>query len=151
MLVLTCVSLVLGFIRVRGNYAVQVTGSEKVDARQQSEDGSTVGEEDGQEVSVTEEGEETDEEEGWLLMAKKPRNYRREYDTFHGKPEQVAMRAKRNKARSEAGLKVGDPREVDHKRPLSKGGSGSEDNTRVVSRSTNRKKAASWRRFGGKK
>ncbi len=40
------------------------------------------------------------------------------------------------------GLKVGDKREVDHKKPLSKGGSNRKSNLRVVSRSTNRKKAA---------
>lgn len=38
------------------------------------------------------------------------------------------------------GLKKGDPREVDHKVPLSKGGSNSKRNLRVVSRTTNRKK-----------
>jgi len=84
-------------------------------------------------------------------MPKKPRNYGKEYRDFHGKPKQVKMRSSRNTSRREAGLPVGDPREVDHKRPLSKGGSSSKSNTRVVSRSTNRKKAASWRRFGNKK
>ena len=73
----------------------------------------------------------------------KPRNYRREYDQFHGKPAQIRMRADRNEARSDAGLRKGDPREVDHIRPLSKGGSNSQANTRVVSRSTNRRKGAS--------
>ena len=38
------------------------------------------------------------------------------------------------------GLKKGDPREVDHKKPLSKGGSNSKRNLRVVSRKTNRSK-----------
>ena len=81
----------------------------------------------------------------------KKRDYKKEYRDFHGKPKQSAMRGKRNKARSDAGLAVGDPREVDHKRPLSKGGSNGKSNTRVVSRSTNRKKASSWRRYGNKK
>lgn len=71
----------------------------------------------------------------------KLRDYAKEYRDFHGKPEQIANRAKRNKARSESGLKVGDPREVDHKKPLSKGGSNAPGNTRVVSRTTNRRKA----------
>ena len=74
-------------------------------------------------------------------MAKK-RDYAKEYATFHGKPEQIKNRAKRNKARAIAGLKVGDTREVDHIRPLSKGGSNGPKNTRVVSRATNRRKGA---------
>ena len=68
------------------------------------------------------------------------RNYKKEYKTFHGKPKQVKNRAKRNTARRVSGLKVGDKREVDHKRPLSKGGSNSRKNMRIVSRTTNRKK-----------
>jgi len=38
------------------------------------------------------------------------------------------------------GLKTGDPREVDHKVPLSRGGSNTKANLRVVSRTTNRRK-----------
>ena len=49
-------------------------------------------------------------------------------------------RAERNKARRDMGLKKGDPREVDHITPLSKGGSNKKSNLRVVSRTTNRKK-----------
>ena len=75
-------------------------------------------------------------------MAKKPRNYRKEYDDFHGKPEQIANRASRNKARKEKGLKKGDGTEGDHKRPISKGGGKGKSNQRVVSRKTNRKKGA---------
>lgn len=74
-------------------------------------------------------------------MAKK-RDYKKEYRDYHSRPEQVKNRAKRNKARSTMGLKKGDKREVDHKRPLSKGGSNKKSNLRVVSRTTNRKKAA---------
>ena len=51
-------------------------------------------------------------------------------------------RAKRNKARRELGLKVGDPREVDHRRPLSRGGGNGRSNLRIVSRKTNRSKGA---------
>ena len=46
----------------------------------------------------------------------------------------------RNKARREAGLKVGDPREADHKKPLSEGGSNSKSNVRVVSKRVNAQK-----------
>ena len=46
----------------------------------------------------------------------------------------------RNKARREAGLKVGDPREADHKKPLSEGGSNAKSNVRIVSSKTNAQK-----------
>lgn len=72
----------------------------------------------------------------------KERNYVEEYKAFHSKPEQIANRAARNAARRESGLKKGDSREVDHKVPLSKGGSNSKSNLRVVSRATNRAKGA---------
>lgn len=52
----------------------------------------------------------------------KPRDYAKEYREYQGKPEQIKARSERNKARRMMGLKVGDPREVDHKRPLSRGG-----------------------------
>lgn len=71
---------------------------------------------------------------------KKKRNYKKEYADFHGTPKQIKLRAKRNAARRAIGLKVGDKREVDHKKPLSKGGSNAKKNLRAVSRKTNRKK-----------
>lgn len=49
-------------------------------------------------------------------------------------------RVMRNKARREAGLKVGDSREADHKKPLSEGGSNAKSNVRIVSAKTNAKK-----------
>lgn len=71
-----------------------------------------------------------------------PRNYKKEYANYQGKPEQIKNRAKRNKARAEAmkdgRVKKGDGKDVDHKKPLSKGGSNHKSNTRVVSKSTNR-------------
>ncbi len=70
----------------------------------------------------------------------KDRDYRKEYDTYHGKPEQVKNRQKRNQARRKKKLKKGDPREVDHIKTLSKGGSNKDSNLRVVSQKTNRKK-----------
>ena len=68
------------------------------------------------------------------------RDYKKEYDTYHGKPGQIKKRAARNKARKVVGLKKGDKREVDHKKPLSKGGSNSKSNLRAVSKTANRKK-----------
>ncbi len=68
------------------------------------------------------------------------RNYKKEYKEYQGKPEQRKNRSARNKARRKMGLKVGDPREIDHKKPLSKGGGNNKSNLRIVSRTTNRKK-----------
>ncbi|MFD2210715.1 HNH endonuclease signature motif containing protein [Virgibacillus halophilus] len=76
------------------------------------------------------------------VMPTKKRDYKKEYRDYHSKPEQRKNRSNRNKARRAMGLKVGDKREVDHKKPLSKGGSNKKSNLRVVSRTTNRKKAA---------
>jgi len=70
-----------------------------------------------------------------------PRDYKKEYRDFHGKPEQIKKRAQRNKARKDKGLKNGDGKEVDHKKPLSKGGGNSKSNLRVTTRHANRKKA----------
>lgn len=70
------------------------------------------------------------------------RNYKKEYRDFHGKPEQIKKRSMRNKARRKLGLKKGDGKEVDHKKPLSKGGTNSRKNLRITSRKANRKKAA---------
>lgn len=74
----------------------------------------------------------------------KKRNYKKEYRDYHGKPEQIKRRDQRNQARramEKAGkVRKGDGKEVDHKIPLSKGGSNSRRNLRVVSRRTNRRK-----------
>ena len=75
-------------------------------------------------------------------MIKKKRNYRKEYDTYHKKPAQRKNNNARHRARYAMKLKPGDPREVDHKKPLSKGGSNKLSNLRLVSRRTNRRKAA---------
>ena len=76
------------------------------------------------------------------MPRKEPRNYRKEYEEYHGKPEQKRNRNNRNKARRKMGLKTGDPREVDHKRPLSKGGSNGRSNLRITSKRTNRVKGS---------
>jgi hypothetical protein len=75
-------------------------------------------------------------------MAEKKRDYAKEYREYHGKPAQIKARAERNAARAKMGLGVGNPKEVDHKVPLSKGGSNSTRNLRVVSQKTNRSKGA---------
>lgn len=68
------------------------------------------------------------------------RDYAKEYREYHSKPEQRKNRSTRNKARRKMGLSVGDPREVDHKCPISKGGGNSKINLRVISRTANRRK-----------
>ncbi len=73
---------------------------------------------------------------------KKKRDYKKEYRDFHGKPGQVKKRQLRNEARKKLGLKRGDPREADHKKALSKGGSNNKNNLRAISQRTNRKKGA---------
>ena len=75
----------------------------------------------------------------------KQRNYKKEYQRDHASSSAKKDRAARNKARrqaiAEGRVSKGDGKEIDHKRPLSKGGSNSKSNQRVVSRSTNRRKA----------
>jgi hypothetical protein len=71
---------------------------------------------------------------------KKKRDYEKEYRDYHSKPENRKQNDMRKQARRNSGLKVGDPREVDHIKPLSKGGTNDPKNLRVVSKKTNRKK-----------
>ena len=73
-------------------------------------------------------------------MAKKKRDYKKEYRDFHGKPEQIKRRSMRNQARRKMNAKPG--QEVDHKRPLSKGGTNHKSNLRIVSRRVYRKKGS---------
>ena len=75
-------------------------------------------------------------------MTEKKRDYKKEYREYHGKPEQIAARTQRNAARAKVGLAVGNPKECDHKNPISNGGSNSTRNLRVVSQKTNRSKGA---------
>lgn len=78
-------------------------------------------------------------------MAKRTRDYRKEYDTYHGTPEQKKKRAMRNKARAEyekANGKLPTDTVVDHKQRLAKGGTNAKGNLRAVSRAKN----AGWRK-----
>ncbi len=71
----------------------------------------------------------------------KDRNYKREYETYQGKPDQIKKRAQRNAARAKlmkAGkVKKGDGKDVAHKVAFDKGGS-NKGGVRVESASTNR-------------
>jgi hypothetical protein len=71
-----------------------------------------------------------------------PRDYKKEYANYQGKPDQIANRTKRNAARSEMEKKgvvsKGDGRDVDHKTPIAKGGGNGSGNLRAVPKSANR-------------
>ena len=70
------------------------------------------------------------------------RDYKTEYAKYHSKPEQRANRSERTIARNESNASgrtsKGDGKDLDHIKPLSKGGSSAKSNTRVVSKSANR-------------
>ena len=70
------------------------------------------------------------------------RNYKSEYQNYQGKPSQIANRSLRNQARREmmadGRVKKGDGKDVDHVKPLVRGGSNSPSNLRVRSASGNR-------------
>ncbi len=70
------------------------------------------------------------------------RDYKKEYAEYHGKPEQIANRAERVKARrmmeKTGAAKEGDGKDVDHIRPLSKGGTSAKTNLRMRSVKANR-------------
>lgn len=76
-------------------------------------------------------------------MARKKRDYKKEYREYHGKPEQIKRRAQRVQARRDAEKKgkvrKGDGKEVHHVNAPRKG---KLDNgkTRVVSKKYNRSK-----------
>lgn len=74
-------------------------------------------------------------------MARKKRDYRREYDEFQGKPEQIKRRAQRNAARANAAKKglvrKGDGKEVDHL-GFNRRGSLNNNKVKVVSKKANR-------------
>ena len=67
-----------------------------------------------------------------------------EYRKYHASKRAKTQRAQRNKNRrvmERAGrVRKGDGKEVDHKRPMAKGGGNGPKNLRVVSRRVNRKK-----------
>lgn len=70
------------------------------------------------------------------------RDYKTEYAKYHSKPEQRANRSERTVARNQANAdgrtSKGDGKDLDHRVPLSKGGSSNKSNLRVVSKSANR-------------
>jgi hypothetical protein len=76
------------------------------------------------------------------FMTNGKRDYKKQYEKYDGKEDVKKDRAKRNGARRmlerEGKVSKGDGKDVDHKKPLSKGGSASRGNLRVTSKSANR-------------
>lgn len=70
------------------------------------------------------------------------RDYKKEYRLYHSRPEQIRNRTARTTARRQANAAgithKGDGKDIDHRIPLSQGGSTGKSNQRVVSASTNR-------------
>lgn len=75
-------------------------------------------------------------------MTNGKRDYKKEVAKYTSRPEVVKKRVEQNKARrmmeAEGKVHKGDGKDVDHKKPLSKGGSTSKSNLRVVDRGSNR-------------
>ena len=70
------------------------------------------------------------------------RNFKQEYKTSQSSDDEKKRRAARNAARNkledEGRVKKGDGKDIDHKKPLIKGGGNGKSNLRVVSKSANR-------------
>lgn len=70
------------------------------------------------------------------------RDYKHEYASYQGRPEQIKNRAKRNAARRLMIRKYGKSRvagkDIDHKRPLRSGGGNGRGNLRIRSVHANR-------------
>lgn len=76
------------------------------------------------------------------MTKRKARDYKKEYRDYHGTPEQIANRSARNSARRTMAKAVGKSalkgKDVDHKKPLSQGGSNARSNLQVLSVRENR-------------
>ena len=74
-------------------------------------------------------------------MATKARNYKKEYEAYQGKPEQIKNRSERNQARrvfEKANGNLPSNVDVDHKKALSKGGAPTKlSNLRAASEAEN--------------
>jgi hypothetical protein len=76
------------------------------------------------------------------FMTNGKRDYKKQYEKYDGKDSVKKDRAKRNGARrmleDEGRVSKGDGKDVDHKKPLSKGGGNGKSNLRVTSKNSNR-------------
>jgi 5-methylcytosine-specific restriction endonuclease McrA len=75
-------------------------------------------------------------------MTNGKRDYKKQYEKYDGKESVKKDRASRNGARRimerEGKVTKGDGKDVDHKKPLSKGGGNGKSNLRVTSKNSNR-------------
>ena len=75
-------------------------------------------------------------------MTNGKRDYAKEYELYHSKPKQRKNRSLRTVARNQAiadgRAKRGDGKDLDHIKPLSKGGKNVKSNERMVSQHANR-------------
>ena len=75
-------------------------------------------------------------------MTNGKRDYRKEYAKYAGKPDAIKARSERTVLRRKANetgvTHKGDGKDLDHIKPLSKGGANSLSNTRVTTKSANR-------------
>jgi len=75
-------------------------------------------------------------------MTNGKRDYKKEVERYTSKPSVIKKRVEQNKARrimEKAGkVKKGDGKDVDHTKPLSKGGKTTRSNLRVTTQSANR-------------
>lgn len=64
------------------------------------------------------------------------------YRDYQGRPDQIAKRSERNKARrlleKEGVVRKGDGKDVDHKRPIRSGGTNARSNLRAIPKGRNR-------------
>ena len=76
------------------------------------------------------------------MPRKEPRDYKKEYREYHGRPEQIKNRTSRNRARSlmikKGRVRKGDGKEVDHQDGNPR--NNHHKNLKVMSRTANRKK-----------
>ena len=70
------------------------------------------------------------------------RDYKRENALYNSRPDQIAKRSERSVARVQSNragtTSKGDGKDIDHIKPLSKGGANTKSNERVVAKSVNR-------------
>lgn len=75
-------------------------------------------------------------------MTNGKRDYKKEYAKYHSRDEQIKNRSERTTLRRQANAagitSKGDGKDLDHKKPLSKGGANTLSNARVTTKSANR-------------